>query len=118
VKLIDFGTAVVMKPGKKLVEVYGTAYYISPDVLNKSYNEKSDIWSIGVIMHVMLSGRPPFEGVCDADIIKKVRVGTYDINIEELSNVSKDGKDLLKKLLTYDIDERISAEEALKTSLD
>lgn len=113
VKLIDFGTAVVMKPGKKLTEVYGTAYYISPDVLNKSYNEKSDIWSIGVIMHVLLSGRPPFEGVCDEEIIKKVRVGTFDLNIEEMASVSKEAKDLIKKMLAYDSEDRISAEEAL-----
>jgi calcium-dependent protein kinase len=113
VKLIDFGTAVEMKPGKRLSEVHGTAYYISPDVLNKSYNEKSDIWSLGVIMHVMLSGRPPFEGTSDAEIIKKVRVGSYDLDIEEMAKVSKEGKDLLNKMLTYDIDSRISAEEAL-----
>ncbi len=114
VKLIDFGTAVVMKPGKKLTEVFGTAYYISPDVLNKCYNEKSDIWSVGVIMHVLLSGRPPFEGTCDDEITKKVRVGTYDLNIEELSKVSKDAKDLLKRMLTYDQEDRISADEALR----
>jgi calcium-dependent protein kinase len=94
--------------------VYGTAYYISPDVLNKSYNEKSDIWSLGVIMHVLLSGRPPFEGICDDEIIKKVRVGSYDLNIEELSKVTRDAKDLLKKMLAYDQDDRISAEEALR----
>jgi len=45
-----------------MLDTVGTAYYIAPEVLNDRYDEKCDIWSIGVILFMLLSGRPPFEG--------------------------------------------------------
>lgn len=67
IKLIDFGTAQEFKVGskKKMEERYGTPYYIAPDVLNKSYNEKCDVWSLGVITYILLVGYPPFNGSDD-----------------------------------------------------
>jgi calcium-dependent protein kinase len=75
VKVIDFGTSSKFEPGKKLSSQFGTAYYIAPEVLTSEYNEKCDIWSIGVILYILLSGRPPFDGKDDKEIIKKVRIG-------------------------------------------
>lgn len=46
-------------------EKLGTPYYIAPEVLNKSYNEKCDIWACGVITYILLSGLPPFNGCSD-----------------------------------------------------
>ena len=65
-------------------------------------------------MYILLSGKPPFDGEEDSDILKKVKVGHYQTNIPELRRVSKEGLDLLKKLMTYDIGKRITATEALK----
>jgi len=67
IKIIDFGTSQEFKIGskKKMEERYGTPYYIAPDVLNKSYNEKCDIWSLGVILYILLVGYPPFNGSDD-----------------------------------------------------
>ena len=66
-KVIDFGTAMPYDTtGKKLLtEKLGTPYYIAPEVLNQKYNEKCDIWSIGVITYMLLSGRAPFSGDSD-----------------------------------------------------
>jgi calcium-dependent protein kinase len=60
--------------------VLGTAYYIAPEVLTGNYNEKCDIWSIGVILYILLSGEPPFSGNTDKDIIERVRKGSYHFN--------------------------------------
>lgn len=75
IKIIDFGTSLVYDPEKALDEKLGTPYYIAPEVLNKSYNSKCDIWSVGVITYILLSGTPPFNGMDDKEIMKKVRDG-------------------------------------------
>ncbi len=66
IKVIDFGTSHVFD-GKnhEMHQMYGTAYYIAPEVLSGTYTEKCDLWSIGVILYVMLSGKPPFNGKTD-----------------------------------------------------
>jgi calcium-dependent protein kinase len=92
----------------------GTPYYIAPEVLNKKYNEKCDIWSCGVIMYIILSGMPPFNGQNDQEIMKKVRIGKFSFSDPCWSNISDKAKDLITQLLTYDVDKRPSAEEALK----
>ena len=62
IKVIDFGTSQEFDPDKKMNQTYGTAYYIAPDVLIGDYNEKCDVWSIGVLLYILLTGRPPFDG--------------------------------------------------------
>lgn len=69
-KVIDFGTSQKMTPGVKMNQTFGTSYYIAPEVLTTEYNEKCDVWSIGVIMYILLSGKPPFDGESDKDIWK------------------------------------------------
>ena len=55
----------------------GTPYYIAPEVLAKKYDEKCDIWSCGVIMFVILSGSPPFDGNSEQEIMEKVMQGDF-----------------------------------------
>lgn len=80
IKVIDFGTSERFKAGEKMKQTFGTAYYIAPEVLTSEYNEKCDVWSIGVILYILLSGRPPFDGKDDREIVRKVRIGHYDLN--------------------------------------
>jgi calcium-dependent protein kinase len=80
IKLIDFGTSQVFENEEKMELILGTAYYIAPEILGGKYDEKCDIWSIGVILFILLSGEPPFPGNSDAEIIQKVKRGKYNFN--------------------------------------
>jgi calcium-dependent protein kinase len=60
IKLIDFGSARVFRDGYYMTQSFGSPYYIAPEILNKKYNEKCDMWSCGVMAYIMLCGFPPF----------------------------------------------------------
>ena len=68
IKVIDFGTAKRFMPAEKMADLIGTLYYIAPEVLAGTYNEKCDVWSIGCIAFILLCGCPPFNGVEEEDI--------------------------------------------------
>ena len=113
VKICDFGTSKIYEKGSVMKKIVGSSYYIAPEVLQKKYNEKCDLWSCGVILYILLSARPPFEGDNDNDIIKKVKVGKYNLEQKPFNSLSNECLDLIKKLLEMDIDKRIDAETAL-----
>lgn len=78
----------------------GTPYYISPEVLTGNYDSLCDLWSAGCILYILLCGYPPFYGDNDHEILMKVQHGKYDFDGEEWLDVSKEAKDLIKKLIT------------------
>ena len=84
IKVIDFGTAQAFNPSSTFKGTIGTAYYIAPEVFTKSYDQKCDIWSCGVILYILLSGIPPFNGKTDEDIIKAVKKGTFSFYSRQL----------------------------------
>ena len=79
IKVCDFGTSKIFDSGFAEKKVVGSSYYIAPEVLNRNYNEKCDIWSCGVIMYILLSQRPPFGGRDDYEIMETVKTGKYDL---------------------------------------
>lgn len=117
-KIIDFGTAVPYdstgKNKKALNEVLGTPFYIAPEVLAANYTEKCDIWSIGVITFMLLSGKAPFFGKDDAAIFNMVRKGKFEFTSTNWKMVSGEAKDFITALLTLDPKKRLSAAAALE----
>ena len=113
VKLIDFGTAKIFSEGNMQKGLVGSSYYIAPEVISGKYDESCDIWSIGVIMYIMLTGFPPFYGSDDESILNHVSLGKYDTNIDSYQSLSDDAKDLITKLLTFEPSQRITARNAL-----
>ena len=123
IKIIDFGLSKIfgeIKPIMKGNKVeknimslrVGTAYYMSPEVLQGNYDNKCDIWACGVILYIMLCGYPPFDGDTENDILKAISRKKFSFPEEEWKSVSDDAKDLIKHMIC-DPDKRYNAEMIL-----
>jgi len=112
IKLIDFGLAKRVVPNEIMNKPNGTPYYIAPEVLKGSYTTQCDVWSMGVIMYIMLCGKPPFGGKTNKEIINNVLNSTYSMKSEVWGSVSDEAKDLISKLLERSADMRLTAQEA------
>jgi len=112
VKLIDFGLAKRVTKDEVMTAPNGTPYYIAPEVLKGSYTTQCDNWSMGVVLFIMLSGKPPFGGKSNKEIIDNVLKGEYSFKNPVWENISDNAKDLLAKLLERQADVRLTAEEA------
>ena len=84
----------------------GTAYYMSPEVIQGNYDNKCDIWACGVILYIMLCGYPPFDGDTENDILKAISKKKFFFPEEEWKSVSDDAKDLIKHMIC-DPDKRL-----------
>jgi len=113
-KIIDFGLSVSFKPGDVLKTKAGTPYYVAPQVLEGRYNEACDLWSCGVIMYVLLCGYPPFHGETDNEVLRKVKQAKLMFDPAEWSSVSEDAKNLIRKLLEKNPEERFTAAQAVE----
>ena len=113
IKIIDFGTATVFEPHKKMTKFIGTSYYLAPEVLKESYDEKCDVWSCGVIMYILLSGYPPFNGNSNVDIYHNIQNNPPYFSGEEWKDITKEAIDLIKFMLTKNPGKRYSAEMCL-----
>jgi calcium-dependent protein kinase len=115
VKLIDFGTSGKFETDRQLKALLGTIYYIAPEVLQKNYNEKCDVWSCGVMLYIILVGKPPFNGTNDLSIFGKIQNAKIDFRISQFRQISLPAKTLIKSMLTIDPDNRITILDALKS---
>jgi calcium-dependent protein kinase len=91
----------------------GTLVTMSPEVLRGDYTAKADIWSVGVIAYILLSGKYPFNGNTEKEIASGIVEGKYQMDSKEWTYVSQPAKDFVSSLLTYDPDKRPTASQAL-----
>lgn len=117
-KLIDFGTARKFGDGLEMTTKICTLHYVAPEILSTkhgAYTHRCDVWSLGVILFLMLSGQPPFYGVSDTDILKKVKKGRFKFEPRDCWDEVSDGaRALVSRLLVVKPDERISLEDAIR----
>jgi serine/threonine protein kinase len=118
VKISDFGLARYVCPDNNVLAstTCGTPGYVAPEILdNKKYDNRVDYWSLGVVMYIMLSGQPPFFHEDNFELFEMIKEGEFDMSgdIWE-NNVSDAGKDLIKKLLVVDPDQRLTDENILE----
>ncbi len=113
-KVIDFGASIQYSINSVIREKIGTPYYIAPEVLKRNYDKKCDVWSAGVMLYILLSGYPPFNGRSTEKIMEKVLVGKFNMERQEFTSISSDAKDLIVKMLTYDKDKRPTVTDVLE----
>jgi len=112
-KLIDFGLSDFIRPDERLNDIVGSAYYVAPEVLHRSYSLEADIWSIGVITYILLCGSRPFWARTESGIFRTVLRTEPNYDDVPWPSCSSEGKDFVKRLLNKDYRKRMSAVQAL-----
>lgn len=111
-KLCDFGFGQIVEPSVQLTATLGSLFYVAPEVLEGSYGLPCDMWSVGVIVYMLLSGVPPFDGKTDADVMAKIRQGRFVSHGKRWEGISETAKHFVKSMLRKDPYERLTAAEA------
>ena len=115
-KLIDFGLSKVFNSeGSTMKGAVGTTFYMAPEVITGKYNEKCDVWACGVILYLMLCGKPPFYSKDENELKRNICEMKYTFNYPEFSKVSDEAKDLIRSILV-ESDKRPSIAEILDTN--
>eukprot|EP00358_Blepharisma_japonicum_P002185 CAMPEP_0202955304 /NCGR_PEP_ID=MMETSP1395-20130829/51696_1 /ASSEMBLY_ACC=CAM_ASM_000871 /TAXON_ID=5961 /ORGANISM="Blepharisma japonicum, Strain Stock R1072" /LENGTH=484 /DNA_ID=CAMNT_0049671735 /DNA_START=196 /DNA_END=1650 /DNA_ORIENTATION=+ len=112
VKLTDFGMSVKFGDDK-MKSMVGTPYFVAPEVLKGRYGKECDIWSAGVLMYFMLSGKHPFKGVDLKDLFLRIVKGEFSFPEKPWSHISKEAKLLIQQTLVPNPAKRISINRAL-----
>ncbi|GJP52946.1 hypothetical protein CLOM_g12104 [Closterium sp. NIES-68] len=114
-KLADFGLAVQLRAGQLAVGMYGSAVYMSPEVVcRRPYGPPVDMWGLGVILYTALSGYMPFWGSTDEQLFFRILRNQPDFSIAPWPSVSPTAIDLVRWLLSSDPAHRPSAAAALQ----
>lgn len=110
-KIIDFGLSTCLKSDNRYR--VGSPYYMAPEIIHGNFSYKTDVWSVGVILFVMLTGHFPFSGKTNDEVFEKILSKNYESKYLNEKKCSPYAKDLIAKLLVKDQDERISIDAAL-----
>ncbi|XP_058116826.1 probable serine/threonine-protein kinase pXi [Anopheles ziemanni] len=115
IKIIDFGLAREYDPDNKLQVLFGTPEFVAPEVVNfEAISFATDMWSVGVIAYVLVSGLSPFAGEDDIQTMGNITIGRYDFLDEAFDEVSEEAIDFITRCLVKDQTNRLTAEDALK----
>ncbi|CAO2610796.1 Myosin light chain kinase 3 [Lemmus lemmus] len=115
IKIIDFGLARRYKPREKLKVNFGTPEFLAPEVVNYEFvSFPTDMWSVGVITYMLLSGLSPFLGETDAETMNFIVNCSWDFDADTFKGLSEDAKDFVSRLLVKEKSCRMSATQCLK----
>jgi calcium/calmodulin-dependent protein kinase I len=113
VKLTNFRLAARCYEEMSLTKQCGTPYFTAPEVvLRRPYDERADMWSVGCITFLLLSGNLPFQASNQKELFRKIVSAEFDFDVDAWASVSQEGKNFLNELLLLNPDERFMAEEA------
>ncbi|CAJ1061191.1 myosin light chain kinase family member 4 isoform X2 [Xyrichtys novacula] len=115
IKIIDFGLARRYKPREKLRVNFGTPEFLAPEVINYEFvSFPTDMWSLGVITYMLLSGLSPFLGDDDNETLNNILACQWNFEEEEFTDISEEAKDFITLLLVKSKSWRMSAAESLR----
>jgi calcium-dependent protein kinase len=113
-KLIDFGFSRVID-GQSMTAKLGSCYYVAPEILNQpEYDWRCDLWSLGVVAYMLLTGSPPFWGSTNSEVFEKVKDCAPDLEDESWHGTSPAAQNFVLQLLQKDPRDRPSAQEMVK----
>ncbi|XP_043471830.1 obscurin isoform X6 [Leptopilina heterotoma] len=112
-KIGDFGLS--RRIGHQLMNLhYGMPEYVAPEIINgEGVTYRTDMWSVGIITYILLSGISPFRGLNDRETLTRIKEGKWDFD-ERWNFISDDGKDFIRSLLVYQWERRIDVYTALR----
>uniref|UniRef100_H3CCP9 non-specific serine/threonine protein kinase n=1 Tax=Tetraodon nigroviridis TaxID=99883 RepID=H3CCP9_TETNG len=115
IKLIDFGLAHQIEAGVEFKNIFGTPEFVAPEIVNyEPLGLEADMWSIGVITYILLSGASPFLGETKHDTLKNISTINYEFDEEFFCHTSQLAKKFISQLLEKDKRKRLTIQEALK----
>uniref|UniRef100_A0A8C5DT31 Myosin light chain kinase 2, skeletal/cardiac muscle-like n=1 Tax=Gouania willdenowi TaxID=441366 RepID=A0A8C5DT31_GOUWI len=115
IKIIDFGLARVYKPREKLKVNFGTPEFLAPEIINYDFvSFNTDMWSLGVITYMLLSGLCPFLGDDDNETLNNILACQWNFEEQEFVDTSEEAKDFISRLLIVNRSWRMGACEALR----
>jgi calcium-dependent protein kinase len=115
IKIIDFGLSKIYQPSQRMKDGVGTVYTMAPEVLQGDYNNKADVWAIGVLTYMLLSSQMPFYGRRRKEILDKIARCNYDFKGRRWNTISRPAKSFVENLLLHDPEARPSAKEAKRS---
>ena len=114
IKIMDFGLSKIVSPHEKMVDGYGTLSYVAPEVLLRTpYNKEVDIWSMGVILFYMLSGRLPFRGSKEQEVAEKIVYEQLEFDEDDWETRTQKVQDLISCCLEKKAEDRIKINQFL-----
>jgi calcium-dependent protein kinase len=113
IKIIDFGLSIKAVKEVQMKDVVGTPFYVAPEVLVGEYTNACDIWSVGVILYIMLSGKPPFTGETSSEVLSKVSNSPVYFPEKNWHGISNRAKDLIEHMLQKVPSARYTAKQCL-----
>lgn len=112
-KIGDFG--LTRRIGPKLYSLYyGMPEFVSPEIVNEEgVGYGADMWSVGIITYILISGISPFRGINDRETLTRIREGKWSFD-DRWTNISEDAKDFIRGLLAYQDHRRFDVQTALQ----
>ena len=109
IKIMDFGLSKIVSPNERMVDGYGTLSYVAPEVLTRTpYNKEVDIWSLGIILFYMLTGKLPFRGRKEQEVAQKIVYDPLEFDEDDWETRSQKVQDLIKCCLEKNAEDRIT----------